>query len=175
MSKQISSSAALPIAYVLLRILIVLNLLSGVAILALLIVLPNEQWIMSAFKLAPSPEAERLVMGLRVIAVLGLAAIPVNHVVLKRLLAIVKTVRGGDPFVAANASRLQAIAWALLTLQILSLIIGAIAKAVSTPAHPLNIDAGFSVNGWLAVLLTFLLARVFAEGALMREDLEGTV
>ena len=29
--------------------------------------------------------------------------------------------------------------------------------------------------GWLAVLLTFLLARVFAEGTLMRDDLEGTV
>ncbi len=26
-----------------------------------------------------------------------------------------------------------------------------------------------------AVLLTFLLARVFAEGTLMRDDLEGTV
>jgi hypothetical protein len=63
---------------------------------------------------ADSPEAERLVMGLRAIAVLGLAAIPLNYAVLKRL-------------------------------------------------------------GWLAVLLTFLLARVFAEGTLMREDLEGTV
>ena len=130
---------------------------------------------MSAFKLSPSPEAERLVMGLRAIAVLGLAAIPLNYVVLKRLLAIVETVRAGDPFVAANAYRLQAIAWALLALQLLSLVIGAIAKTVSTPAHPLDIDAGFSINGWLAVLLTFLLARVFAEGALMREDLEGTV
>jgi hypothetical protein len=175
MSKTISSSAALPITHVVLRILIVVNWLGGAAILALLVVLPNEQWIMSAFKLAPSPEAERLVMGLRAIAVLGLAAIPLNYVVLKRLLAIVKTVREGDPFVAANASRLQAIAWTLLALQILSLIIGAIGKAVSTPAHPLDIDAGFSINGWLAVLLTFLLARVFAAGALMREDLEGTV
>jgi hypothetical protein len=70
---------------------------------------------------------------------------------------------------------LQAIAWALLALQLLSLVIGAIAKAVSTPAHPLDLDAGFSISGWLAVLLTFLLARVFAEGTLMREDLEGTV
>jgi hypothetical protein len=175
MSKSISSSAALPIAYVLLRILIVLNWLGGAAVFALLVVLPNEQWIMSAFKLSPSPEAERLVMGLRAIAVLGLVAIPVNHAVLRRLLAIVKTVRGGDPFAAANASRLQAIARALLALQILSLIIGAVAKAVSTPAHPLHLDAGFSITGWLAVLLTFLLARVFSEGALMREDLEGTV
>jgi hypothetical protein len=88
---------------------------------------------------------------------------------------MVETVRRGDPFVAANAYRLHAIAWALLALQLVSLVIGGIARAVSTRAHPLHIDAGFSINGWLAVLLTFVLARVFAEGALMREDLEGTV
>src|SRR5215831_15090017 len=143
MSRPVSSSAALPIAYVVLRILIVLNWLMAAAILVLLVVIPNEQWIMTAFKLSPSPEAERLVMGLRAIAVIGLAAIPLNYVVLKRLLAIVQTVRAGDPFVAANASRLQAIAWALLALQLLSLLVGAIAKAVSTPAHPLHLDAGF--------------------------------
>src|SRR3979490_2883235 len=113
MSSQTSSSAALPIAYVLLRILIVVNWLGGAAILALLVVMPNEQWIMTAFKLSPSPEAERLVLGLPAAAVLGSAAIPLNYSVLKRLLAIVETVRAGDPFVAANAHRLQAIAWAL--------------------------------------------------------------
>jgi hypothetical protein len=170
-----ASSAALPIAHVVLRILIVLNWLSGAAITALLVVMPNRQWIMSAFHLSPSPDADQLIMGLRAIAVLGLVAIPLNYVVLKRLLAIVQTVRAGDPFVAPNAHRLRAIAWVLLVLQILSLVIGAIAKAVSTPAHPLHLDAGFSINGWLAVLLTFLLARVFAEGTLMREELEGTV
>jgi hypothetical protein len=175
MSNPASSSAALPIAYVMLRIVIVLNWLGGAAILALLVIMPNEQWIMSAFKLSPSPDAERLVMGLRAIAVLGLVSIPLNYAVLKRLLAIIQTVRAGDPFVASNASRLQAIAWVLLALNVLSIVIGAIAKAVSSPAHPLHIDAGFSINGWLAVLLTFLLARVFAEGTLMREDLKGTV
>jgi hypothetical protein len=169
------SSAALPIAHVVLRILIVLNWLMGAAILALLVVMPNEQWIMAAFKLSPSPDADRLITGLRAVAALGLATIPLNYVVLKRLLAIVGTVREGDPFVAANASRLQTIAWSLLALQLFSLVIGAIGKAVSTPAHPVHLDAGFSINGWLAVLLTFLLARVFAEGTLMREDLKGTV
>jgi Protein of unknown function (DUF2975) len=173
MSRPASSSAALPIAYVVLRLLIVVNWLMVAVIL--LVVLPNERWIMSAFHLSPSPEAERLVVGMRAIAALGLVAIPLNYVVLKRLLAIVETVRGGDPFVPANATRLQTIGWVLLTLQLLSLVIGAIAKAVSTPAHPLKLDAGFSINGWLAVLLTFLLARVFAEGTRMREDLEGTV
>jgi len=175
MSRPASSSAALPIVYVVLRILIVMNWMMVAVILALLFVVPNEQWIMRSFSLSPSPDAERLVMGLRAIAALGLVAIPLNYSFLKRLLAIVETVRAGDPFVAANASRLQAIAWVLLTLQLLSLVIGAIAKAVSTPAHPLHLDAGFSINGWLAVFLTFLLARVFAEGTRMREDLDGTV
>src|SRR5206468_2649636 len=102
MSKPASSSAALPIAYVVLRVLVVVNWLSGAAILALLVAMPNRQWIMSALELSPSPEAERLIMGMRAIAALGLTAIPLNYVVLKRLLAIVETVRAGNPFVAAN-------------------------------------------------------------------------
>ena len=175
MSKPASPSAALPIAYVVLRVLIVVNWLIGVGILALLVVMPNEQWIMAAFKLSPSPDAERVIMGLRAVAVLGLVGIPLHYAVLKQLLAIVRAVRAGDPFVAANAHRLQAIAWALLALQLLSLVIGMIGKAVSSPAHPVHLDAGFSISGWLAVILTFVLARVFAQGTLMREDLEGTV
>ena len=170
-----SYSAALPIAYVVLRLLVLVNWLYGAAILVLLLLMPNERWIMSAFDLSPGPEAERMVMGLRAVAVLGLVSIPLNYLVLKKLLGMVDTVRAGDPFVAANAERLQAIAWTLLALQLLSMVIGGIGRVLSTPEHPVNLNAGFSINGWLAVLLTFVLARVFAQGALMREDLEGTV
>jgi len=175
MSKSVSPSAALPIAHAVLRILIVLNWLMAAAIMTLLLIMPNEQWIMSAFKLSPSLEAAQVVWGLRSVAILGLVAVPLNYGILKRLLAMVETVRAGDPFVATNAQRLQAIAWMLLTVQILSIVIGAIGKSISTPAHPVNLNAGFSTNGWLAVILTFILARVFAEGARMRDDLEGTV
>jgi hypothetical protein len=175
MSGPASSSTALPIAHVVLRILIVANWLMGAAIVVLLVAMPTRQWIMSSFELFPSPEADRVVMGLRAIAVIGLATIPLNYAILKRLLAMVETVRAGDPFVAMNADRLQTIAWTLFALQLISLVIGAIARHVSTPEHPLHLNAGFSINGWLAVLLTFLLARVFAEGTLMREDLAGMV
>ena len=175
MSKPVSQSAALPIAYVLLRLLIVLNWFMGAAILVLLVAMPTERWIMSALDRIPGREAERIVLGLRAIAVVGLVTIPLNHAILKRLVAMVVTVRLGDPFVAANARRLQVIAWALLALQLLGLVIAAIVKAVETAAHPLDIDAGFSINGWVAVLLTFVLARVFAEGTFMREELDGTV
>jgi hypothetical protein len=173
MSKA-SSSAALPIARLVLRILIVGNWLWGVAIVALL-VSPHAQWLMRSFELSPSPDTDRLIMGWRAIMVLGLVVIPLDYLILKRLLAIVETVRAGDPFVAANAARLQAIAWALLALQLLGIVIDAIARRVSVPGHPIDLDAGFSINGWLAVLLTFLLARVFAQGTHMRDDLEGTV
>ena len=170
-----SSSAALPIARVMLRILIVMNWLTVPMILALLFLLPNEKWIMSALDLSPSLEADRIVTGLRTVAVLGLGWAVLNYVIMKRLLAIIETVRAGDPFVSANAARLQAIAWALLALQLLGLTIGAIARTISTPEHPVDLDAGFSINGWLAVLLTFLLAHVFAQGTQMRDDLDGTV
>ena len=42
---------------------------------------------LSAFKLSPSPEAARLVMGLRAVAVLGQGAIVLNYMILRRLLA----------------------------------------------------------------------------------------
>ena len=169
-------SAALPIAYVLLRILIVLNWIFGACILALLAyTFINEPWTIKALGVSDYPDAHRVLVGMRAIAALGLATIPLNYAMLKRLLAMVVTVRKGDPFVAANAYRLQAIAWLLLALQLVSMVIGGIAKAISTPEHPFHLDAGFSLNGWLAVLLTFILARVFAEGTLMRQDLEGTV
>src|SRR6185369_3074425 len=102
MSKLMASSA-LPIAFVVLRILVVVNWLGGAAILALLVVMPNREWIIASFHLSPSPDTEQLIMGMRAIAVLGLVTIPLNHAILKRLLAIVETVRRGDPFVAANA------------------------------------------------------------------------
>jgi hypothetical protein len=171
-----NQSAALPIAWITLRLLIIVNWVFGACILALLAyTFINQAFLLRALELGSVAENPPLVIGIRAIAALGLVGIPLNYAVLKRLLAMVETVRKGDPFVAENAYRLNAIAWLLLALQLLSLVIGAIGKSISTPAHPLHLDAGFSTSGWLAVILTFVLARVFAEGTLMREDLEGTV
>ena len=170
------SSTALPIAHIGLRILIVLNWFYGAVVLAILVGLfAAEQWLMTALGVPPSAQSAPLIMCMRAIAVLGLVAVPLNLAVLNRLVAMVQTVRAGDPFVAANAYRLQAIAWCLLAQQMLSLVIGLIGKYVATLGHPVHLDAGFSPSGWLAVILTFVLARVFAEGTRMREDLEGTV
>lgn len=168
-------SAALPIARVVLRIAIVLNWALAIAVLILLFVAPHERWLMTVFRLAPSPEATRIVWAFRGIALMGLVTIPLYHLILTRLLAMVDTVRAGDPFVLANAARLHAIAWIMVGLQLCGLVIWSLVRMINSPAHPVNISAGPSVAGLLAILLTFVLARVFSEGARMRDDLEGTV
>ena len=169
-------SSALPIARIFLRILLALNWFFGACILVLLLyTFANEPWTAKALGVSGFADAHKVMNGMRAVAALGLLAVPINHLILTRLLKMVATVRAGDPFVAANAYRLNAIAWLLLIIQLLSMVIGAIGKAISTAEHPFHLDAGFSINGWLAVILTFVLARVFAEGTLMREDLEGTV
>lgn len=168
-------SSALPIASALVILFMVLNILAGIAILALLFLLPNREWIIDALDIAKSPDIDKFVWGLRFIAGLGVVCVGINHMILSRLRAMLKTVRQGDPFVADNAYRLQAIAWFLLGLQLLSLVIEAIGKSIATTENPIHLSAGFSPAGWLAVLLTFVLARVFAEGTLMRRDLEGTI
>jgi hypothetical protein len=113
-------------------------------------------------------------LAVRTVMVLGLAAVPLAHFLLTRLLAMVNTVRSGDPFVAVNARRLTAIAWCLLGIQLLDLLFGAVALSVTGNDVPLS-GWTFNITGWIAVLLLFVLARVFEQGARMREDMEGTV
>ena len=159
-----------------LRVLIKLNLLMGALILALLIAsLVAESWVMKALGAPPAPGNSMLFLGMRLIMVIGICSVPMVHLILARLLTIVETVSVGNAFVMANAVRLKTIAWAILGLEILHFTVGAIAEGVSTAAAPLNISSGFSLTRWLTVLLLFVLARVFEQGARMREDLEGTV
>jgi hypothetical protein len=157
-----------------LRVLIKLNLIMGVLITALLIAtLVAEAPVMRALGVPPALSNSTLFIRMRLIMVIGLCGVPVMHFVLTRLLAIVQTVSSGDPFVAANAARLQAIAWALLALELMHLTVGALATSISSAGVPLNIE-GLSLAGWVSVLLLFVLARVFEHGAHLRE-LEGTV
>ncbi|MDP9176519.1 MAG: DUF2975 domain-containing protein [Gemmatimonadota bacterium] len=167
---------ALSVSRRVLRALIILNPLLGAAILALLIAsLVAEAPVMGAIGARPTAGSSTLFLGMRLIMVIGILSVPLAHIVLTRLKAIVDTVSVGDPFVAANAARLQTIAWAVLALELLHFAAGIIAASVSSESHPLDIDWNFSLTRWLAVLLLFVLARVFDQGARMREDLEGTV
>lgn len=167
-----ASAQALAVARPIIRGLTVLNLLYAAGIAALLVwSFFIEGWPARplGFDLAKlHPHAPN---GLRAIVVIGIVGAVIVHTVLRRLLAIIDTVRDGDPFILDNARRLEAIAWSVLALEVLRMVVAAIAAAVWEQGR---ID-GFSIASWFAVLLLFVLAGVFAQGARMRADLEGTV
>ena len=171
-----SYPGALALSRKVLRLVVILNLLMGGLILALLIAsLVAEGPVMRALGVPSAQFSSGLFIGMRLIMVLGICGVPIVHFVLTRLLAIVQTVSVENPFVLLNAARLQSIAWALLALELMRFAVGAIAAGISSAAVPLNISWDFSVSPWLAVLLLFVLARVFEQGVHMREELEGTV
>jgi hypothetical protein len=121
-------------------------------------------------KRPPRIDPAWLVPALRIWIVLALLMVAAVHMFLARLLAVVETVRAGDPFVPENAARLKTIAWCVLATQLLHLTFGMLAATMNAAGS--NIDWKFSVTGWLAVVLLFVLARVFEEGTLMRKELE---
>ena len=173
---KLKHSTALLATWATLRVLIVLNWLFGALIFALLAVsFLAEEWTWRALGVGAIAGHEGLVAGMRAIMAIGILGLPIAYIVLSRLLRIVESVRTGEPFTRDNAGRLRTIAWALLGLELLRICVIAIASAVSTKDVPLHINGNFSLTGWLAILLLFVLAQVFLEGTRMREDLEGTV
>ncbi|MFZ5636428.1 MAG: hypothetical protein ACOY82_07540 [Pseudomonadota bacterium] len=150
-----------------------LNLLYGAGLVALFVagfVIPD--WPMKPLGYDRATMDPNLPLGLRAAELLGLAMVALVHRMLRRLLAIVDSVRDGDPFVVENAVRLQSIAWSLLGVESLRLAMAGIAAAVGIE----RVGAGgFALAPWLAILLLFVLAGVFMRGARMRADLEGTV
>lgn len=168
--------SALAIARATLQVLIPLNLIIGALILALLIAsLLDAQTVFNALGAWPSSGDHPMTGGMRAIMLVGIAAVACTHRILDPLREIVDTVRDGDPFAGANARRLQGIAWAVLGLELLRATNAIIAGTISTPATPIDIGWGLNFTRWLTVLLLFVLARVFAHGTHLRDDLEGTV
>jgi hypothetical protein len=168
--------SVLPVTHRLLTALLYANAVYGLGILVLLLAsLVAPSFVFEALGVRPAAGRDALELGMRAIMVIGLVSLPLAYVVLSRLRAIVDTVRDGDPFVAANARRLQAIAWAYLGLELLHIGVGLVAAGSRSSGQPLDLDWHFSLTPWVAVLLLFVLARVFDHGARLRADLEGTV
>jgi len=157
-----------------LRALIPLNLLLGALMVAFLVLtLIAGDWVTTAIAL-PGGNRAMLLQGMRIVLTIFIASIGVTHILLTRLSAIVESVRVGDAFVVANAARLKTMAWALLALELLKVAIGGVAAAALSGTG-VDMDASLSVTPWLAIMLLFVLAQVFEDGARMRDALRGTV
>lgn len=94
------------------------------------------------------------------------------------LYRIIGTVGDGTPFTADNAKRLSAMGWivvAIYPLHITLLGIGGWIAGVAEKSSNIFFDDSLDYGDILLALTLFILARVFREGARMREELEGTV
>lgn len=170
-----TSNPALGLSRALLKVLIALNLAVGAFFFVLLVAsyVFEDAFVTYYRTQMRGVDVALLIPTLRVMVLIGAPMFAAIHVILSRSLEIVETVRLGQPFVTDNAVRLKAIAWALLLVQILHLGFGVAVQVVNAANVPMAWD--FSVAGWLAVLLLFVLARVFEEGARMRDDLEAMI
>jgi hypothetical protein len=168
-------SGALSISRILLWVLRVFNLFMGVClVVAFVASFPFDTQFFEFFsKRPPRIDPSWLVPALRIWMVLALPMVAAVHILLSRLLEMIETVRTGDPFVPENATRLKTIAWCALVNELLRLAYGVMAATLNAAGS--NIDWKFSANGWLGVVLVFVLARVFEEGTRMRQDLESMI
>lgn len=170
-----TSDPALRLSRLLLKLLIGLNVVAGAAFFVLLAAsFVFEAAFVGYYRThIPAADTALLIPTLRAMVLIGAPMFALIHVLLTRILEIVKTVPQGGAFVIDNAVRLRTIAWALLMLQVLHLAFGVAVRFVNTANVRMEWDV--SLAGWLAVLLAFVLARVFEQGARMRDDLEAMI
>lgn len=101
------------------------------------------------------------------------------------LLAIIRSVQDGGAFSLANAARIRLMAWISFASFPVGLAISTALGILVDRLGPNAPDAGIHVErfngiglGWgqlMLTLLLFVLARLFAQAATMRDEIEGTV
>jgi hypothetical protein len=92
--------------------------------------------------------------------------------IINRLRAILAAVNVGDAFEYPNVQRLRVVGWGLIGLQLTSYV-----ETIGRPFVEGGARADLDLNGdmWIAILVVFILAEVFRQGAQMRDDAQMTV
>jgi len=107
----------------------------------------------------------------------GVAAFTVYTVVVlvivERLRRIFATLTAGDPFHPENVRRLRVIGLMLIALEVVRYPV-ALAKLWLFP-HADGLSFSPNPTAWFAVLVVFVLAEVFREGARLRREAELTI
>lgn len=158
------------------RSLNVLNWVLGAAFVLLLVLTFAFEGRITATLATQYPEGQAgtLLRDGRLVLLVGLAGWAPARLLFVRLTAILRTVETGDAFIVENGERLRAIGWALLALQVLDLAYGWLALNVSAATGE-YFGWSFSIAGWLSILLVFVLAQIWTQGAAMRDELNATV
>jgi len=123
------------------------------------------------FSPADAASARRIIAGGLLIGALYIGGV---LVIVGRLRRIFSTLTAGDPFHPDNVRRLRTIGVVLAVLEILRYPIMLITVWLAPEVME---KSGFSLNltTWFAVLVVFVLAEVFREGARLRREAELTI
>jgi Protein of unknown function (DUF2975) len=172
-----NEGALLGVTRVLIVAIMGLAAVVGVAIATGAAIVPFywDEALATVAKDRPGTDTQGLLTLVYAIFALLIVFLGIAWTIMKKLLAIIATVAGGDPFVHANALRLKAIGWMMVAAQLLGIPLYMAAREVVGRFGERNLDSDFSVTGLLSILLVFVLAGVFEQGAAMREEMEGTV
>jgi len=115
------------------------------------------------------------IVAIEILFVVFIAMLALAFRWLRQLRRIIDSVGHGDPFAPENADRLARMGWLTVAIECLSIPGGIVAGYLAHIFRRAELDVGLSLGGVLMALVLFILARVFREGAAMRDELEGTV
>jgi hypothetical protein len=102
------------------------------------------------------------------------AYIGVLIVVLNRLRRVFETLILGDPFRPQNVARLRIVGFALIALEALGYIVHRVTD-MFVAGRARGFSLSVNLTGWFAILVVFVLAEVFREGARLRQDADLTI
>ena len=119
--------------------------------------------------------AERLTQGPVIALLLTVVGLYVGGVtvVIHRLRQIFTTLTAGDPFHPDNVRRRRLIGLMLVTLELTGYAISA-GQVWLFPGGTRE-ETVFSLSSWFSILVVFVLAEVFREGARLRREAELTI
>ena len=129
---------------------------------------------LAAARSSGTEASEALLTWMRIALPMTAPMIVLVHIVLAKLIAIIDSIGGGTAFSITNANRLRVIAWALLGTLIIDLVVGLYSVWVGEQTGE-YMAWGPGLTGWIAVLLLFVLARIFEAGAVMQAELAEVV
>ncbi len=147
-----------------------------VAMIVLTSLISPDYWegFRSGFSNGYNDEADTVKVDLpeRWDALLALPALSFVWLIINRLRAILASVNAGDAFEYPNVQRLRMVGWGLIGLQLTSYV-----ETIGRPFVEGGTRAALSLDGdmWIAILVVFILAEVFRQGAQMRDDAQMTV
>jgi len=94
--------------------------------------------------------------------------------VVRQLRSVFMTLTAGDPFHPGNVNRLRLIGAGLAAMEASNILIPLLADLV-IPGQVERESDGSNFTTWLSVLVVFVLAEVFREGARLRREAELTI